>query len=348
MATRCHCWNAHSRHDTNNKNGAFQPQRHDRQRQQQQQHETTETGTIITRRRLFFESMLAAQVGAALVLPQVARASSSPSPAAYGVTVTLQSPRDALGIEIYDTMLRGNNVVVLRRVVVRNEHNRLLEEGMVLRPRNGERCSAQEFVQMLRSGPYPLEVDFINLAAGGDAISDLGSSIVTPKDALELAQQTEDTNQDQQQQQQQQRGGGYGITKLQETPPKACSIRSRRNDVLEIEYEASYIDGDTGRRVVYDASAFRGTGNRPYQMVLGSGDMLPGVDQGLYDMCPGDKRLLTIPPVLGHGRRSRKAYMIPDNYRNLEWEVSLVTIDSTIREDNNVVSRDDRESRFAY
>ena len=83
-------------------------------------------------------------------------------------------------------------------------------------------------------------------------------------------------------------------------------------------------------------------------MVLGSGDMIPGVDQGLYDMCPGEKRLLSIPPVLGHGPNSRKLYRIPDNYKNLEWEVSLVTIDSTIKEDNNDVSREDRESRFAY
>ena len=36
--------------------------------------------------------------------------------------------------------------------------------------------------------------------------------------------------------------------------------------------------------VVYDSSAQRGTG-LPYQMVLGSGDMLPGVDQGLSMTC---------------------------------------------------------------
>jgi len=125
-------------------------------------------------------------------------------------------------------------------------------------------------------------------------------------------------------------------------------MQSRRNDVLEIEYEASYIEAGTGRKIVYDASAFRGTGNRPYQMVLGSGDVIPGVDQGLYDMCPGDRRLLRIPPVLGHGPKSRKLYRIPDIYENLEWEISLVTIDSTVREDNNVVSREERESRFAY
>jgi hypothetical protein len=257
------------------------------------------------------------------------------------VTILLESPRDSLGVEICDTMLRGKNVVAIRKIVAPNKSNQFLTEGMVLMPRNGGSYYANEFVEKLRSGPYPLEVDFLNLAAGGDAISDMGTSIVTPRDALELAQRTEDSSSSNLQQ----KGGGYGITTLQQTS-QSCAIRSRRNDVLEIEYEASYIAED-GRKVVYDASAFRGTG-RPYQVVLGSGDMIPGVDQGIYDMCPGDKRLLTIPPVLGHGPKSRKLYMIPDNYKNLEWEISLVTIDSTVTADNNVVSRDDREGRFAY
>ena len=266
------------------------------------------------------------------------------------VTVRLESKTDFLGVEIYDTTLRGKNIVAIRSIIVPNKNNQFLMEGMVLRPRSGGSITAKELAQILRSGPFPLEVDFVNLAAGGDAISDMGTSIVTPKDALELAQITENSSINTGNNSQQQKGGGYSITTLQETQ-QMCAIRSRRNDVLEIEYEASYVTGDENgwsKKVLYDASAFRGTGNRPYQMVLGSGDMIPGVDQGLYDMCPGEKRLLTIPPVLGHGPNSRKLYRIPDNYKNLEWEVGLVTIDSTIREDNNDVSREDRESRFAY
>ena len=301
----------------------------------------------ITRRHLFLDSMVAAATMIAPLgwFPSEAAAAAAASPNGV-VTIRLESPGDSLGVEIYDTTLRGKAVVAVRRVIVANKNNRSLQEGMVLRPRNGGSYTAREFIERLRSGPYPLEVDFVNLAAGGDAISDLGSSIVTPKDALELAQKTEDDSSNAKQKRD---GGSYGITMLRQTPQE-CAIRSRRNDVLEIEYEASYIAGDkeAGRKVLYDASAFRGTGNRPYQMVLGSGDVIPGVDQGLYDMCPGDKRLLTIPPVLGHGPNSRKLYKIPDDYKNLEWEVSLVTIDSTIKEDNNAVSREDRESRFAY
>jgi len=265
------------------------------------------------------------------------------------VAVRLESPKDTLGVEIYDTKLRGKNIVAIRRIVVPNKNNRLLKEGMILRPNQSDNgYTSRELVERLRSGPYPLEISFANLAAGGDAISDLGSSIVTPKDALDLAQKTETKrNNDSTALQQPQGGVEYSITTIQKTQNE-CAIKSRRNDVLEIDYEASYVDAERRDKLVYDASAFRGTGNRPYQMVLGSGDMIPGVDQGLYDMCPGEKRLLRIPPILGHGPNSRKLYRIPDNYLNLEWKVGLVTIDSTIREDNNVVSREERESRFAY
>jgi FK506-binding protein 2 len=285
--------------------------------------------------------MIATQVLVApLGLPNQALA----SPPNGIVTVRLESPNDFLGVEIYDTTLRGKTVVAIRRIVVPNKNNEKLFEGMIVYPRNNSGgYTSREFSDRLRSGPYPLEVDFLNLAAAGDAISDLGTSIVTPKDALELAQRTEDGNSNNSLSQ---KSGGYSMTLLKETS-RDCTIRSRRNDVLEIDYEASYITSD-GRKVVYDASAFRGTGTQPYQMVLGSGDMIPGVDQGLYDMCPGDSRLLNIPPVLGHGPNSRRLYKIPDNYKNLEWEVSLVTIDTTIRENNNVVSREERESRFAY
>jgi FK506-binding protein 2 len=315
-----------------------QPQNHNLL-QGQPKAQDKETAKGITRRNLFYGSMV---VAAQLGLPKAAIASPNGV-----VTVLLESPRDSLGVEIYDTMLRGTNVVAIRKIVAPTKSNRFLYEGMILVPRNGGSYYSKEFVEKLKSGPYPLEVDFLNLAAAGDAISDMGSSIVTPRDALELAQRTEDSSSisSGSSNNLEQKGGGYGITTLQQTS-QSCAIQSRRNDVLEIEYEASYITED-GRKVVYDASAFRGTG-RPYQVVLGSGDMIPGVDQGIYNMCPGDKRLLTIPPVLGHGPKSRKLYMIPDSYKNLEWEISLVTIDSTITADNNNVSRDDREGRFAY
>ena len=179
---------------------------------------------------------------------------------------------------------------------------------------------------------------------------------MTPKEALTLAQQLEEPPRRPQQlpqQQQQQQTTTRAATEFKiipTSPPQAtasCAIQSRRNDVLEIDYVASYVDA-TGRKVVYDASAFRSNTTTGYRMVLGSGDMIAGVDLGLYDMCPGDARTLLIPPQLGHGKRSLPVYRIPPDYQHLEWTITLVSIDETIREETNTISREDRESRFAY
>ena len=99
--------------------------------------------------------------------------------------------------------------------------------------------------------------------------------------------------------------------------------RSQRGNVLSIVYEAR-LDSPTGR--IYDASYQRGTQQQPYQMVLGSGDMIIGVDQGLYDMCLGEVRGLEIPSRLAYGDRGNRMFQIPPN-RNLYWKVQLVRID---------------------
>lgn len=88
------------------------------------------------------------------------------------------------------------------------------------------------------------------------------------------------------------RGSSTTVVKLREVPPEQCKIRSRFGDVLEIDCVAKRLEPPA---TVYDASIYRGTG-QPFKFVLGSGVMIPGVDRGLYDMCPGEVRLLKVPP----------------------------------------------------
>lgn len=262
------------------------------------------------------------------------------------IRLRINSPDEKVGLELYDVTIGMTPAVAVKRVVQPSKANIRIQPGMILLP-NGVRTnnsdspasfsfvSAAQVQRRLRSGPFPVELVFRNLAAGGDALSDLGTPLVSAQDALDLAVKTSEgtaTNAALSTPQ-------FSITTLNR--PDHCTLQSRRNDLLEINYEARVHSTD-GR--TYDSSATRGTG-QPYQMVLGSGDMLPGVDQGLYDMCPGEIRILQIPPALAYGSRGNRLFQIPPD-ATLVWHVELVAINSVRQGDPR--TRDDVEGRFAY
>lgn len=43
----------------------------------------------------------------------------------------------------------------------------------------------------------------------------------------------------------------------------------------------------------------------PHWFVLGVGEVIKGLDIGLNDMCPGEKRKVTIPPSLAYGEKGK-------------------------------------------
>ena len=257
------------------------------------------------------------------------------------VTVAVEKAGERLGLELYDVMIGtpSRPVVAIKSIVASNSKNRYLQPGLVLR----DFSSATQVQERLANGPFPVRLVFRNLAAEGDAISDLGTPIVTAQDALNLARRTTtstaEATGDQTVVDRASPSSTYQVSVLEQT---TCRIESRRVDVLEIIYEA-HVGGPEGP--IYDSSLQRGTG-QPYQMVLGSGDMLPGVDQGLYNMCPGEVRGLDIPPQLAYGSRGNKLFRIPPN-ASLYWKVELVSVNSVIKGDNSR-SRDDMEQRAPY
>jgi len=76
----------------------------------------------------------------------------------------------------------------------------------------------------------------------------------------------------------------------------SCNRRTTKGDVLEMHYRGTLASDGTQ----FDSSYDRGT---PLTFEIGAGRVIKGWDQGLLDMCIGEKRKLTIPPELAYGDR---------------------------------------------
>jgi len=81
------------------------------------------------------------------------------------------------------------------------------------------------------------------------------------------------------------------------TPGIECSRKSKKGDNIEVHYRGTL--QETGKE--FDSSYSRGS---PLPFQLGAGRVIKGWDEGLVDMCIGEKRRLTIPPDMGYGARA--------------------------------------------
>ncbi|BGP55972.1 hypothetical protein JCM8202_005114 [Rhodotorula sphaerocarpa] len=77
--------------------------------------------------------------------------------------------------------------------------------------------------------------------------------------------------------------------------PTPCVFLSKKGDKLSMHYDGRLSTGKD-----FDSSRKRG---QPFDFVIGRGQVIKGWEQGLLDMCPGEKRTLTIPSSLGYGSR---------------------------------------------
>jgi len=87
-------------------------------------------------------------------------------------------------------------------------------------------------------------------------------------------------------------------------------------DIASMHYTGWLEDGTK-----FDSSLDRG---RPFEFILGAGDVIKGWDEGVAGMKVGGKRKLTIPPELGYGT-SGVMGVIPPNAK-LIFEVELLAI----------------------
>ena len=81
-----------------------------------------------------------------------------------------------------------------------------------------------------------------------------------------------------------------------------------------------YQDGVKGKK--FDSSLDRG---KPFEFVLGQGQVIRGWDEGIGGMKVGGKRTLIVPPDLGYGARGAAGGKIPPN-ATLIFEVELLAV----------------------
>ncbi|EAW11372.1 peptidylprolyl isomerase family protein FPR2 [Aspergillus clavatus NRRL 1] len=83
---------------------------------------------------------------------------------------------------------------------------------------------------------------------------------------------------------------------IEKTHEVECTRKTTKGDMVQMHYRGTLAsDGSE-----FDSSYSR---NSPLKFKVGAGQVIKGWDQGLLDMCVGEKRTLTIPPEYGYGDR---------------------------------------------
>lgn len=99
--------------------------------------------------------------------------------------------------------------------------------------------------------------------------------------------------------------------------PEGCERKSKKFDNLAMHYTGTL----TATGVKFDSSHDR---EQPFEFQIGTGQVIKGWDEGLLDMCVGEKRKLTIPASKGYGEQGA-GDTIPPN-AGLTFEVELLEI----------------------
>ncbi|XP_069589316.1 peptidyl-prolyl cis-trans isomerase FKBP7 [Ranitomeya imitator] len=100
--------------------------------------------------------------------------------------------------------------------------------------------------------------------------------------------------------------------------PSVCTQKSKRGDLVNAHYDG-YLAKDLSK---FYCSRSEKDGH-PKWFVLGVGQVIKGLDMALMDMCPGEKRKVTIPPSLGYGDKGYEK--IPPD-ATLIFEIELLGI----------------------
>ncbi|XP_026207858.1 LOW QUALITY PROTEIN: peptidyl-prolyl cis-trans isomerase FKBP10b [Anabas testudineus] len=77
--------------------------------------------------------------------------------------------------------------------------------------------------------------------------------------------------------------------------PEVCNDTTAVNDLVHYHYNCTLVDGT----LLFSSHDYENM----QDAVLGSDKVIDGLDVGLQGMCAGEKRVVTVPPHLGHGEK---------------------------------------------
>ncbi|KAJ1721899.1 hypothetical protein LPJ53_003619 [Coemansia erecta] len=99
--------------------------------------------------------------------------------------------------------------------------------------------------------------------------------------------------------------------------PSECPRRTLIGDKISVHYTGRLLSDGTK----FDSSLDR---DQPFEFSLGHGHVIKGWDQGLLNMCIGEKRRLKIPAELAYGKRGAGAAIPAD--ADLVFDTELLAI----------------------
>uniref|UniRef100_A0A8C5JNK6 peptidylprolyl isomerase n=1 Tax=Junco hyemalis TaxID=40217 RepID=A0A8C5JNK6_JUNHY len=103
--------------------------------------------------------------------------------------------------------------------------------------------------------------------------------------------------------------------------PEGCNVTSRHRDFVRYHYNCSLLDGTR----LFSSHDYE----KPQEVTLGASKVIEGLNSGLLDMCAGERRVLIVPPHLGHGESGARG--VPGS-AVLRFEVELISMEEGVPE----------------
>jgi len=118
--------------------------------------------------------------------------------------------------------------------------------------------------------------------------------------------------------------------------PEDCEVKTQKGQLLSMHYKGTFEDGKQ-----FDSSYDR---NQPFTFQIGVGQVVKGWDEGLLDMCVGEKRRLVVPPHLGYGEHGAGEVIPPGSTLYFDTELlKIETAPPSVNVFKEIDSNDDQQ-----